>query len=79
MQDRKLQATRQAIDALIAKRGVRARHLWNLVAGKNIFVPPDQALRNLQDMMSGLTQEAQAEAKELMRDIENILKNPPLP
>lgn len=79
MPNQNLEATRNAINQLIEKRGARARHLWNLVAGKNILVPPNEALRNLQGMMDGLTREAQAEAKDLIQDIQNILNNPPLP
>jgi hypothetical protein len=79
MANQNLEATRNAINQLITKRGARARHLWNLVAGNTKLVPPDQALRNLQNIMSGLTTEAQAEAKELMQDIQDILNKPPLP
>ncbi|MBA7677416.1 hypothetical protein ES703_85673 [subsurface metagenome] len=79
MQDRQLWATKEAINNLITKRGERARHLWNLASGYSIFVPPDQALTNLKSMLDVLRTEFESEAKELVSDVERVLKNPPPP
>jgi len=79
MQDRQLWATKGAINDLIAKRGERARHMWNLASGFSIFVSPEQALANLKAMLDVLRTEFESEAKELVKDIENVLKNPPPP
>ena len=79
MQDRKLWATKEAINNLIKKRGERARHLWNLASGFSILVPPEQALGNLKSMIDVLRVEFEGEAKELISDIERVLKNPPPP
>ena len=77
MQDRQLWATKEAINNLIAKRGERARHLWNLATQYSIFVSPEQGFSNLQNMADVLSREFQSEAKGLIQDIERVLKNPP--
>ena len=79
MLDRQLWATKGAINDLITKRGERARHLWNLASGFSIFVAPDQALTNLKSMIDVLRTEFESEAKELVSDVERVLKNPPPP
>lgn len=79
MQDRKLWATKEAINNLIARRGERARHLWNLASGYSILVTPDHALANLKSFLDVLRVEFEGEAKELISDVERILKNPPIP
>ena len=79
MQDRQMWATKGAINNLIAKRGRRARHLWNLATTYSIFVTPEHGLENLKNMLDVLRVELRAEAGGLIKDIENVLKNPPPP
>lgn len=78
MQDRGPWATKEAINNLVAKRGEKARHLWNLATRYSIFVSPQQGLANLKSLLDVLREEFDTEARELIADIEEVLKIPPL-
>lgn len=68
-----IERTRMVIAGLIKVRGERAKQIWTLMSGFNPMVSPEQALITLQHSINVLRPDLQQEAKNLARDIGNII------
>ncbi|MBA7679525.1 hypothetical protein ES703_87822 [subsurface metagenome] len=71
--------TRQAIDNLIRKRGEKAKKIWRVMGGFEPKIPPEAALQSLERFGDALRAELVDEAKQLAKDIRDVIENPPIP
>ena len=74
-----IEDTRRAINRMVRDRGDAVRRLWTVVGGFDPGVSPDRALAGLRYNTKVMRSDLQGEIQSLVRDIENILKNPPIP
>lgn len=66
-----IKETRKAVEDLVTHRGEDAEQMWRMMSGFDPSVTPSRAVLNLR----GLTEML----RRLVVDIENVIKNPPLP
>ena len=74
-----IKETRKAIENLVSKRGYRAVRIWGLASGYHPEIDPAYAISGLKMHLELFSAEFRQEAQELIKDIENVLRNPPLP
>jgi len=74
-----IEETRRAIENLAKGRGDRAARLWSLFSRFHPETDPTRAFYTLKAHRGVLPWEFREEARQLIKDIENLLKTPPLP
>lgn len=69
--------TIDAIEALVKHRGETAGKIWHVI--NPLRDDPGDMLRNFKRAIPFFKEEFREEAESIIKDIEKILKNPPLP